>query len=258
MKKLSVFALLIGILALGVSNAYAVPTIDGTLTAGEWDNTGFYPYYLQVSDPNEADNQFDNMDISNVVLLQELNAFSGDANAANDGVYLLIETYVTPPSLSLVPLGGGVIGAQQPTIRFSGDFLGDGFSDGFNIFIRHYNTDFAGAAAPGSDVVDFCVGSSASCTGIGAVYTAVPTSNFERGTVLEYFFPTGSAGTPANVPFPGSFSGFVTYDNGASGINTADDLVVGQVTAVPEPGTFFLLGAGLLSMLGFGKFGRNQ
>jgi hypothetical protein len=256
MKKLSMLMLFVGILALGVANAYAVPTIDGTLAANEWDNTGSYPYYLQVGDPNEADNQFNNMDIKNIVLLQELTAFSGDANTANDGVYLLIETYVNPPSLEQVPLGGGVIGSFQPVIRFQGDFNGDGFSDPFNIFIRNYNTDFAGAAAPANDVVDFCLGSSATCTGLGASYTAIPTSQFERGSVIEYFFPTGSVGTPANVPFPSSFFGAITYDNGAQGTNTADDLVVGQLS-VPEPGTFFLLGAGLLSMLGFGKFGKN-
>src|SRR5438309_2129360 len=105
MKATRVAALVVGFLALGLSKAFAVPTIDGFVSPGEWANNGTYPYYLSVNDPNEADNQFDNMDISHVVLLQER---GGDANPANDGVYLLIEVYQPPVSLKDPPDGPGL------------------------------------------------------------------------------------------------------------------------------------------------------
>lgn len=252
MKKWNVLMLFAGMLALGVSNAYAVPAIDGMITvAGEWADSG-YAYYLQVSDPDETDNRFNNMDIENVVLLQDL---SGDPST--DGIYLLIETFDTP-SLKRVPTGNGVFSAAQPMIQLSSDFEGDGFDDGFNIFFRHSNTNFTGTAAPASDELVFCFGDAATCLANNATYApALSGTEFQRGSVIEYFFPSGSYGTPLATPLPRKFFGAVTYDNGAQGTNTSDDLVVGQLPSVPEPGTFFLLGAGLLSMLGFGKFGRK-
>lgn len=267
MKKLSVLTLLVGILALGVSNAYAVPTVNGSLGVGEWANTG-YPYYLEVGDPNEADNAFDNTDMSHVVLLQELNLFGGDALFANDGIYLLIEVYAPPPTLDWQSVGvGGIAITGTPLITMQGDLLGDGISDGFNVFIRHFNLNPDPLIAA-ADVAEVCFGSAASCLILplgswapltSLVGTVGQTGAFARGSVLEYFIPSGSLGTPPSppgTPFPGSFIGTITYDNGLGGPNTSDDVVIG--TLIPEPGTFFLLGAGLLSMLGFGKFGRNQ
>ena len=231
MKKLSMLVMLIGILAFGVANAYAVPTIDGTLGAGEWDNTG-YTYYLDVTDPNEA-GITDNYDIKHVVILQEYNGLA--LPDADDGIYLLIETFATP---SLVDAGAG---DPPASISMNADFNADGFID---LIITH-------KAEFGPDTLTFkrplgsIFGPVGDTTCVGCVVG--------KGSVLEYFIPSTTGGTP-HAPFPLNFIGTIVYDNGG---DEADDRVTGTL-AVPEPGTFFLLGAGLLSMLGFGKFGKNE
>lgn len=269
MKRiLFMLTLIVAGLALGVSQASAVPVTDGILGVGEWANvatSGPYPYYLEVFDPDEADNQIQDMDLSHAVLLQELNLATGDGDpdvvppltgglaGDNDGVYLLLEVYGPPPSLAFAT-GVGVVPTTAPIILMSGDFLGDGLLDPFNIFLRHFNT-LPGAGAPvGSDVAEGCIGSLASCTGIlGGPYTLLTAvgGSFGRGAVIEYFIPSTAFLTPL-TPFPGSFIGTVTYDNGASGPNTSDDVLIG--TLIPEPSTMILLGGSLLGLIGFAKF----
>src|SRR3989338_4557653 len=121
MKKIVIklmMLLAISVVALGVSSVYAaVPSINGTVGATEWDNAP-YPYYLNLTDPNDVgigdDNIPDSYDISRVVLLQELDAYGGDGTAANDGVYLLIETYASPSfvDVDLSIQGSWAIGAD--------------------------------------------------------------------------------------------------------------------------------------------------
>ena len=285
-KTLFILSLVMAMLGLGMTRAYAAafpPTIDGVLGAGEWTNSNAsavpYPYYLQVGDPNEADNAFDNTDISNAVVLQELSwgsngapgggddgtldSFPPDtvADFADDGIYILLEVYAPPPTLdwdSVVftdPLNYGITG--NPTISMQGDLLGDGLLDPFNIFIRHYNLDPGPAA--GADVVEVCTGSVINCqlnSSLNWTTLASHGGTFARGSVVEYFIPSGALGTPPSppgTPFPFSFRGKLTYDNGMGGPNTSDDIVIGQL-AIPEPSTIMLTVTGLLGMLGFGKF----
>ncbi len=266
-KTLLMLSLVAAVLFLGVSQGFALaPTIDGSFNALEWDNVNApngtaNPYYLTVNDPNEVDNAFDNTDISNAVVLQELTSFSGDGNTANDGIYILLQVYAPPPTLDWQSVGIGGIGITgTPNITMQGDLLGDGLADGFNIFLRHYNT--VPDQTPGNDVdrVEVCVGSAFSCLAqpLGN-WTDLTTigGTFARGNVMEYFIPSGSLGTPPSppgTPFPASFIGQLTYDNGLGGPNTSDDIVIGQASLVPEPSTMFLTVTGLLSMLGFGKF----
>jgi len=262
-KTMIVLALMIGIVAFGATSAMAVPTVDGSLGGGEWANINTpngtpYPYYLEVFDPNEGDNQIDTMDIKHVVLLQELSSVSGDANDTNDGIYLLIETYATPPSLQYPSAATypGIVAQSAPMITMQGDFLGDGVMfDGFNIFIRHYNSQ-ASTGLVANDVVEVCFGDLQSCDGAGTetwtILQGVPgtvggVGDFDRGTVLEYFIPSGAFSTP-HSQFPYSFIGSITYDNGASGVNSADDVAIG--TLIPEPGSMFLFGTALLGLLG--------
>jgi hypothetical protein len=255
-KTLFMLSLIVGVLSLGISQAHAaVPAIDGALGVGEWANTG-YPYFLEVFDPNEADNAFNNTDISHGALLQELTSFSGDADFSNDGVYLLLEVYAPPPTLDWQSVGVGGVGITSvPMITLQGDFAGDGFTDPSNLFIRHFNTNPGPGA--GVDKVEVCVGAIFACLGPGGTWTDLTLAGgaFARDSVLEYFIPSGAFGTPVGVPFPGSFVGQLTYDNGLGGPNTSDDIVIG--TLVPEPGTMFMALAGLLGLAGFGrKFGR--
>lgn len=224
-KALSIFALFVGIACLGSANAFAVPTVNGLLGAGEWDNTG-YNYYLSVGDPNEAGIP-DSYDIKNVTLLQELEGFGfGDANAANDGIYLLIETYAKPSlaDTNVIP--------PAVTIYLSGDFNGDGISD----FIMEHTANAAGTVQ--TVTVTYNVfGPTGDLVGAGG--------SFSAGDVLEYFIPSAAFNTP-HVPFPTTFIGAIVYDNGNS---APDDEVIGSI-AVPEPSTMLLFGGALLGMLG--------
>ena len=267
MKKMLLMLSFVAVmLGLGMSQAYAIPVTDGTNSAGEWLNaatTGPYPYFLEVTDPDELDNQIQNMDISHAVVLQELNIFNGDgdpdvnppitggAAGDNDGIYILLEVYGPPPSLAFAT-GAGVVPNSVPIISMQGDLLGDGLLDPFNIFLRHTNLNGLGLVA--NDTVDVCVGSIITCTGGGAPYSSLTAAggSFGRGSALEYFISSTAFGTPV-APFPFNFRGSLIYDNGASGPNTSDDVVVGQLL-VPEPSTMMLTVTGLLGMLGFGKF----
>ena len=257
MKKMIWAVAVFGFVIMGAARGYAVPSIDGLLGAGEWDNIG-YTYYLNVIDPNEPDVTPDTMDIFRVTLLQELGLAAGGtettASTADDGVYLLIQNYVTPATLEDPD---GLI-SQKPVVAMEGDFFGNGTADAFNIFLRHRNTTpLNGVNDPLLDSVTFCLGSATFCDpdgpnylsfdGVVGFYGSVSARDRDPD-VYEYFLPTGGFGTPV-APFPGSFIGTILFDNGNAGPNTSDDIVMG--TIIPEPGTMFLFGGGLLGILGF-------
>lgn len=228
-KALSIFALTLGIACFASASAYAVPAVNGTLGAGEWDNTG-YNYYLQISDPNELDVP-DAYDIKSVTILQEIEGFGfGDANAANDGIYILIETYADPSMVDLLP------GAPRPTISMNGDFDGNGTID---IEVVH---SINALSVQSVEVTNYVAAVSGDLVGAGGAFTATGPGV----TVLEYFIPTGAFGTPA-FPFPQSFIGGIIFDNGG---DQPDDSLSGSATLVPEPSSMLLFGGALLGMLG--------
>ena len=117
------------------------------------------------------------------------------------------------------------------------DFNGDGFVD---LIIRH-DADLGPEALSWRRPVGSILGPATAFTAFGTEGV-----NFKRGSVLEYFIPSTTGGTP-HLPFPGSFSGTIVYDNGG---DEPDDRVSG--TLVPEPSTMLLFGGALLGMLGMG------
>ena len=124
--------------------------------------------------------------------------------------------------------------------------------------MRHYNTAADFGIVADVDRVEVCVGSAASCLVIPPGGWADLTTSggvFARGSVLEYYIPAGTFGTPPSppgTPFPFSFIGQLTYDNGLGGPNTSDDIVIGQLV-IPEPSTMMLMITGLFGLAGFGK-----
>ncbi|HTL48452.1 MAG TPA: PEP-CTERM sorting domain-containing protein [Verrucomicrobiae bacterium] len=227
-KTAGLLAMIAGVLMMGMSSAYAVPVINGAIApATEWNNTG-YNYYLNVSDVNEALIP-DQYDIKNVTLLQEIEGFGfGDSNAANDGIYLLVETYAAPSFVD------ETLGGPKVTVFLDADFNNDG-------------------------IIDFSMEHTANANGTGQKVTVTfnvfgPTGDlvtnggsFSTGSVIEYYIPHGPFNTP-NAPFPISFVGYITYDNG--GLSPDDNVTGGPLVFVPEPSTMLLFGGALLGMIG--------
>jgi hypothetical protein len=251
MKKVfSLMMLLAGVFVFGAVDAQAalVVSIDGTEGAGEWSNAG-YPYYLEVTDPNEFDanpalNIPDAYDIKRMVLFQELDGFGGDGDASNDGIYLLIETYAKPSLVDLTP------GGAKARIFLDGDFhiLPDapGPTNVFDFSLEH--TADAGGGSQSVEVTFNVFGPTGSILPEGAFSTPDGVTD----TVIEYFIPSGKFGTPA-VPFPADFIGLATYDNGA--VNP-DDIAVGSATLVPEPSSMLLFGGALLGLVARKRFAK--
>ena len=257
-KTLLMLSLVVLMLGLGMSQAHAVvPTIDGLLGAGadisEWNNTG-YAYYLRADDANEI-GITDTYDIKTAILLQDL----ADLDADNHGVYFMLTTWATPPSLVDVDHT-----AVRASLALFGDFNGNGVTDDpsfpFPADLQFYITNIDATGDPvGKDRVFFCSGAVGSCDAnngtliwdLGAPTGSAPAGfDYARGAdAIEMFFRTGTFGTPEDVPFPQTFRGCATYDDGST---NPDDSVCGT-TAIPEPNTILLMASGLLSLLGVSK-----
>ena len=241
-KALSMLALVMGVLLFGMSRAYAAvpPTIDGLLAPAEWDNYG-YPYFLHVDDAHEIDIP-DQYNIKSVTVLQEFGG-STTASTLDDGVYILIECFAPP---SLVDEDHG-ISSQPAKVEMAGDFDGNGTID-IRMIAYNMNDPLNPAV---DDKVELCLGSGPCNPGSGILlkgslgfYGGV--GNHERVGVFEFFIPTGLL-TPV-APFPSTFIGYITYDNGGA---SPDDQVFGML--IPEPSTMMMLGSALLGLIGYRK-----
>ena len=154
--------------------AAVVPTIDGILSAGEWDG-----FFVQAFDPNEV-GIADAYDISEV-------------RAINDagGLYLLLTTYGAPTladqDATLLP---------RASVGFALDLNGNGtFTDASDRTFQH--TANAAGTSQTMEVLD----------GTGAsLYFGVEGTDFKLGSVYEYFLP--------GLAFSYTSRGFVRLDNG--------------------------------------------
>lgn len=234
-KTLSLFALVAGLFAVSAVSAYAaVPVVNGSISpVTEWDNTG-YNYYLNITDVNEAGVP-DQYDIKSATLLQELEGFGfGDGNAANDGIYLLIETYAAPSFVE------ETIGGATVTVFLDGDFNGDGVID---FSLAHVSN--ANGTVQSVSVTFNVFGPTGDLLANGGAFAV--------GSAIEYYIPSGPFNTP-HVPFPGAFTGYIQYDNGGV---SPDDIAIGRLV-VPEPSSMLLFGGALLGLLGanFKRFSK--
>ena len=107
-KLVGVAVLAIALVALA-RPAFAVPAIDGTMSAGEWD-----AFDKGGVDPNESDIT-DNWDIHLARIIQE------DSGGGDDGFYFLLTTF-DPPTFA----GGPGSFGDEAFFQFAMDFDGDG------------------------------------------------------------------------------------------------------------------------------------
>ena len=219
-KRITV--LVIGLLALSVGPALAVPVIDGVITGTEWD-----AFVMQGFDLPEALIP-DSYDLTEMRVITE----SGGA-AADDGLYILLKTVAAP---SLVDTG---VGPPPALVAVLFDYNGDlDFIDAVDRFTTH-------TLAGGFNVFD----------GTGALVFAGGAGNSALGpSVIEYFIPV--AGDPGIIPLPGTAAAFAIYDNGG---DAPDDRLpdVGFITPVPEPGSALLFGFGMAGAAGLRRIRRK-
>lgn len=232
MKKTMITMLMVGIAAfVFTANAYAtIPTIDGIVNPGEWDNE-----YLHTlgGDPDEALIP-DGRDIESFIAKHVNNG------GVQDGFYLLVDTYANPD------LSGGpnsVVGSSDLRISINLDGVG-----GADLFLN-----FNGGQNPGEQKLGVYT---------SPAFTAVSFVGFAEGSVVQgpngafEFFLAENFWEDLGYTNVNDTRFQVSYDDNGS---NPDDFLPdnGFTNPVPEPATFALVGMGLLSSLGFG-FRRSK
>lgn len=215
MKREAVLKFAIGLIALVAlaPAAWAVPAINGTIAAGEWDGSAI----VEV-DPNEGTIP-DAYDIGVVRYFQE-------TSGGGDGLYVLIDV-IGVPTFTPAPPGFGPV--VYGTLA---DFTGDGlFTSASDRVITFTSSGFVVKDGTGSTIADTGTASALGADGV------------------EYFIPV--AMLPGGALPLGFSTGFLSFlDNGGS---PPDDFVpdVGLSHIVPEPASAALLFLGL-GLFGFG------
>jgi hypothetical protein len=218
MKKALIVAAAFVFLAAG--NALAIPTIDGSLVAGEWVGS-----VVNAWDPNEADMRLDydlpdTHDINWLRLYVETNG-GGEGN----GMYGLIDLYGNPTWTSL----GSPLDPVSYNVYF--DLNRNGIHDLVDRNLRYQKSGvvlYDGSFNPVSDI------------GLKA-FMGPGTSN---DPVVEFFIPSDMFWET-----PSPFDGEALLQNGGK---PEDDSLPdeGKFTSTPEPGSMALVGMGLVGFFG--------